>query len=495
MAISDTINSIKTHLNNAYASINSKGGAIPTNKNINNLSQAIDSIPQGTPEPIIEGTGKYPVRFFDCKGNLLKIQYCNKGENATAPEIPIYDGLTFVKWNRTFTNIQFDIDTCAICEPTDGKLHAFCKFTEKTGKSPLISFRILTGSGSSANKSITIDWGDGTGEIYSNLNMSTTYSYGHTYDDYGEYEITIKTNQNVNDINIGASQGQYKYEKCFLGDCTPSREINPNNALIKLWLCGTVRGLNANVLANCENLEELITPYLRSVSGYSIRNCPKLKFLAFIVENYYGTAGSQSSNFIFNCMNLERIVLPDLISAGTVVNLLGYSSHEKLIMGNVISTSTTLYGIGNYNTKLTTLVFPQNAQFKAISTYNCMGSSNLRRILFPPNIEDLNVNSFLSNCRSLKKIKIPPKVTKLGNSFFNTCEKLSDVYMYPHTPPVLGGTGVFPTATQNSFLKVHVYPEDLTKYQNATNYSSLGTRLIGDLEGEYVHELEGEDEC
>lgn len=47
MAIADTINSMKTNITNAYNAIQTKGGTIPTNKNLVNLSTAINSISTG----------------------------------------------------------------------------------------------------------------------------------------------------------------------------------------------------------------------------------------------------------------------------------------------------------------------------------------------------------------------------------------------------------------------------------------------------------------
>ena len=47
MSIADTIQSIKTHTQNAYAKIGEKGGTVPTNKNLENLSSSIESIPSG----------------------------------------------------------------------------------------------------------------------------------------------------------------------------------------------------------------------------------------------------------------------------------------------------------------------------------------------------------------------------------------------------------------------------------------------------------------
>ena len=50
MAISDRLNSIKTHVGNAYAGEYNRGGTIPTKKNIENLKAAIESIAVQKPE-------------------------------------------------------------------------------------------------------------------------------------------------------------------------------------------------------------------------------------------------------------------------------------------------------------------------------------------------------------------------------------------------------------------------------------------------------------
>lgn len=56
MAIVDTINSIKEHINDAYGIVEEKGGTIPQNKNLENLSDSIGSISGGdAPTPLFNG--------------------------------------------------------------------------------------------------------------------------------------------------------------------------------------------------------------------------------------------------------------------------------------------------------------------------------------------------------------------------------------------------------------------------------------------------------
>lgn len=48
MAISDTIQSMKEHLQDAYNKLQDKGATIPTNKNLENLAGAIETVSTGT---------------------------------------------------------------------------------------------------------------------------------------------------------------------------------------------------------------------------------------------------------------------------------------------------------------------------------------------------------------------------------------------------------------------------------------------------------------
>lgn len=54
MSVADKITQLINDISSSYQKIESKGGTIPTNKNTNNLPDAIDSIPSGGGEAVIE---------------------------------------------------------------------------------------------------------------------------------------------------------------------------------------------------------------------------------------------------------------------------------------------------------------------------------------------------------------------------------------------------------------------------------------------------------
>ena len=87
MAISDKINSIKTHIGEAYTAIQGKEGTIPANKNCENLKNAIESIPT---------SGKTQEKTVNITENGVVI---------TTPDTG-YDGMSSV---TTVTNVQPDL--------------------------------------------------------------------------------------------------------------------------------------------------------------------------------------------------------------------------------------------------------------------------------------------------------------------------------------------------------------------------------------------------
>ena len=98
MAISDTINSLKTHIGEAYTAIQGKEGTIPANKNCENLKNAIESIPT---------SGKTQEKTINITENGVII---------TTPDTG-YDGMSSV---TTVTNVQPDLQEKAVT-PTESQ--------------------------------------------------------------------------------------------------------------------------------------------------------------------------------------------------------------------------------------------------------------------------------------------------------------------------------------------------------------------------------------
>ena len=59
----------------------------------------------------------YTVRFIDYNGTVLKEEQVVEGDNATAPSNPSRTGYTFEGWDKTFTNVQSNLDVNAEYTP------------------------------------------------------------------------------------------------------------------------------------------------------------------------------------------------------------------------------------------------------------------------------------------------------------------------------------------------------------------------------------------
>lgn len=140
----------------------------------------------GSDPSIPVGIGQHLVTFYDFDGKVLKRQRVATGGNATAPDTPIHQHLTFAEWNNPFTNVQSDIDTGAIYNTTDGKTYLFITLTPVTGLAPTLYFY------KSSNSLMTIDWGDGT---TSTSTTSGNQTIQHTYASAGDYIITVDNSQ------------------------------------------------------------------------------------------------------------------------------------------------------------------------------------------------------------------------------------------------------------------------------------------------------------
>jgi hypothetical protein len=102
---------------------------------------------------------------------------------------PTHEGLTFQEWNWTLADIQGYnrryINIGANYVPTDGKTHI--KFCPKEAGAKLY----IRLNPTLKSKPVVIDWGDGTSSEYSAGTDGGNAGGSHTYEDAGEYDITV----------------------------------------------------------------------------------------------------------------------------------------------------------------------------------------------------------------------------------------------------------------------------------------------------------------
>ena len=92
---------------------------------------------------------------------------------------------------------------------------------------------------------------------------------------------------------------------------------------------------------------------------------------------------------------------------------------------------------------------PENA----FAPYSSSGSSALRSIVLPANLERIEQNAF-ARCLSIKEISIPASVVYVGPGAFAGCNSLTKIIMEGMTPPATGNLSPLPANTSGITLEV-----------------------------------------
>ena len=263
-----------------------------------------------TPEPT---TGDYLVRFIDFDGAMLKEQWVNHGQAATAPTPPIHDLLTFDEWNNDYDNITHDLDVGATYYTTDGKTYLFMRFTNTTGLQPTIYLN-------KADTSLmTITWGDGTSQTTSasgNVVIIKTDPYAAI----GDYTITIECVGNWSFYTyIFSNNAAYNscLLRCYLGDTVTSigtYAFRECYSLTSIVIPDGVTSIGGYVFRSCTSLTSIVIPHgVISIGTYAFRGCFSLT--SIVIPDGVTSIGDYA---FYQCHSLTSIVIPDgVISIGT----------------------------------------------------------------------------------------------------------------------------------------------------------------------------------
>jgi hypothetical protein len=169
------------------AAIEAKGVAVG-DAPLTQYASKIGEIEQGG--EVVEEAPENDVNFYDYDGFRVASYTIAEAKALTAlPTPPTHEGLTFQEWNWTLADIQGYnrryINIGANYVPTDGKTHI--KFCPKEAGAILNIMLNIT----LKSKPIVIDWGDGTSSEYSAGTDGGKTGGPHTYEDAGEYDITV----------------------------------------------------------------------------------------------------------------------------------------------------------------------------------------------------------------------------------------------------------------------------------------------------------------
>lgn len=401
------------------------------------------------------------VNFYDYDGTLL-YSYPIAGVMAMTelPEPPTHEGLTFQEWNWTLDEIKSqngEANVGASYITDDGKTRLYISIVYDTQK----TVTILVGC--QAATTMVINWGDGTDDQQvdiPNTSIKETVAYfSHTYENTGEYMITLSHDTNY-EIYLGS-----RSRSVFNQTRGVATEFLRNGILRKIEI-GKKTGFGPCALCNCANLETMVMPTGCSYQNFNgdttyISYCNlALKALViprgfyFCSNHYYGCSNLEvlslpgnltgvNNNAFSNCKSLKNITIPNSAKSLlescfsnnsfrkvtvpkniTSVKSNAFSNSTRLMIITIQGNPTTWEAFGFNSPALESFDVPKSV--KTIPSSAFSSCSNLKNVNLPEKLTSIGYAAF-QNCYNLLSIHIPDSVSSIGASAFNNCYSLCEV--------------------------------------------------------------------
>ena len=327
---------------------------------------------QTQPDPQL--VGDFRVRFFDIDGTVLKEEWVDQGEDATAPPTPVYDPtyLDFMEWNQPFTNVQSDLDVGAIYNGKDNKTYIFITLNAITGLTYEPGFSKAT------TDNMNVNWGDGNDDDNAS---SGSISFPHTYAEAGNYIVTVTCAGNY---SIDGNTGRMVV-KVYCAE---------NVTKIGYVLDAEVISLSTGVLEFWDNYP--FSEYLHDLRHLNIPNGVTTLIEGFVYLSYRfktisipNSVTSIGAYAFSECYSFESISIPN-----SVTSIVEDSFFRCYGLKSVwIGTGITSIGVRSFNTclALTDIVILATTPPTIASTTFTGGTTPNRRKIYVP---DANVDDY-----------------------------------------------------------------------------------------------------
>jgi len=367
------------------------------------------------------GTGDHLVRFIDFNGDILKEQYVNNGQNATAPTPPTHQYLTFHSWNRAITNVTEDRDVGAIYDTTDGKSYLFVTVNAITGLQPTIYLNKSTAA------EMTINWGHGDNSVTSSTgNITIQKPSEYTA---GSYIITI------------TCSGAYTF-----GQGAAATAVFSNGSyaaiLTAIYFGANITSVLGSSLQNCISVRRIsIASAITTIGGGAFSTMRQIECI--IVPHGVTSLGGSLAQ---NCFFLKFFVIPITVTVYT--NYLIYINYnvKKLIIPGSMNTTSQMF---NQMYSLEDLQI--QGAYTVISAGMC------------------------SSCRALRSFDAPSTITTVQSTAFADCPNSKEYIFRSTTPPTLANINAFTGI--NPLCKIYVPDANLTDYKEATNWAAYAAYI------------------
>ena len=277
----------------------------------------------------------------------------------------------------------------------------------------------------SANRNLTIDWGDGSAYEYTDKNTAFSGRFSHAYAKAGTYLIRIWETEPYSGVST----------ERFYPSLPSGRERDNKDGYValKALAYGNVAevGNAAGAASGRGELTDVVITMRDYVTGYFkilFQNCSSLRRVKFMVDD--PTVKFQFPYYFFSgCRQLTDVNLPD------------------------------------------------NVDF--LSQFCFSNCYSLRSITLPSTITAIKMSCF-GSCRALREIDIPSAVTTIESSAFNDCFSLVK-FIIRNTNSVVTASGDPFAGSAIASGTGYIYVPDalVEDYKAATNWSTYAAQIKG----------------
>lgn len=192
-----------------------------------------------------------------------------------------------------------------------------------------------------------------------------------------------------------------------------------------------------------------------------------------IPSTYNGYPVTSIGNNAFkNNTNLTSVIIPDSVTSIGNNAFHGCTGLTDVTMGTGVTT------IGQYafnQTKISSITIPNGCETIGASAFT--GCNYLTAVTIPNSVTTIGEKAFYG-CGSLETVTIGDSVSQIGELVFCYCTGITSMTINASTPPTLASANAFYRRLDtNATYKLSVPSPSLSLYQNATNWSSLSSRL------------------